>query len=99
MQIIPMENERGREMVEDGALCERKNGRGVDTNRNWEVHWGFKEKDYDPSEEFPGEKPFRCGLTSLCGLTPENAPQWRCIQKACETCSLNFKHQQMISQL
>lgn len=58
-QIVPMENERGREMVEDGALCERKNGRGVDTNRNWEVHWGFKEKDYDPSEEYPGEKPFR----------------------------------------
>ena len=59
-QIIPMENERGREIVEEGALCERKNGRGVDTNRNWEVHWGFKESDYDPSEEFPGEKPFRC---------------------------------------
>ena len=58
---MPMENERGREMVEEGALCERKNGRGVDTNRNWEVHWGFKEKDYDPSEEFPGEKPFRWG--------------------------------------
>ena len=58
-QIIPMENERGREIVEEGALCERKNGRGVDTNRNWEVHWGFKESDYDPSEEFPGEKPFR----------------------------------------
>ena len=54
-----MENEHGREIVEGGALCERKNGRGVDTNRNWEVHWGFKEKDYDPSEEFPGEKPFR----------------------------------------
>ena len=61
LQIVPMENERGREMVEEGALCERKNGRGVDTNRNWEVHWGFKEKDYDPAEEFPGEKPFRWG--------------------------------------
>lgn len=59
MQIIPMENERGRELVEEGALCERKNGRGVDTNRNWEVHWGFKEKDYDPSEEYPGTRPFR----------------------------------------
>ena len=66
-QIVPMENERGREMVEEGALCERKNGRGVDTNRNWEVHWGFKEKDYDPSEEFPGEKPFRWGPFSLLG--------------------------------
>ncbi len=41
-------------------MCERKNGRGVDTNRNWEVDWGRKEKDYDPEEEFPGEKAFRC---------------------------------------
>lgn len=45
--------------MEAGQLCERKNGRGVDTNRNWEVHWGHKEKDYDPNEEFPGAKPFR----------------------------------------
>jgi hypothetical protein len=61
VQIIPMENERGRELVEAGQLCERKNGRGVDTNRNWEVHWGFKEQDYDPREEYPGTKPFRWG--------------------------------------
>ena len=54
-----MENERGREVVEAGNLCERKNGRGVDTNRNWEVHWGHKEKDYDPAEEYPGTHPFR----------------------------------------
>ena len=39
-----MENIRGREKVEAGQLCERKNGRGVDPNRNWAVHWGFKEK-------------------------------------------------------
>lgn len=64
-QIVPMENVRGRERVEAGAACLRKNGRGVDTNRNWGVHWGFKEKDYDPEEEFPGEKPFRCLLSSI----------------------------------
>ena len=58
-QIVPMENEVGRAAVERGQLCERKNGRGVDTNRNWEVHWGFKETDYDPKEEFPGTRPFR----------------------------------------
>jgi Zinc carboxypeptidase len=57
-KIIPLENPRGRGLVEDGALCERKNGRGVDPNRNWKVHWGFKEADYDPNEEFPGSKPF-----------------------------------------
>ncbi|GAX73367.1 hypothetical protein CEUSTIGMA_g820.t1 [Chlamydomonas eustigma] len=57
-KILPMENTRGRELVESGKLCERKNGRGVDPNRNWEVDWGKKEKDYDPAEEYPGTKPF-----------------------------------------
>jgi hypothetical protein len=56
-----MENVGGRSLVEKGALCERKNGRGVDPNRNWPVDWGKKEKDYDPSEEFPGERPLRWG--------------------------------------
>ena len=55
-----MENERGRSKVESRNLCERKNGRGVDTNRNWPVHWGFKEPDYDSREEYPGDEPFRC---------------------------------------
>jgi hypothetical protein len=55
-----MENTKGRELVEKhGMLCERKNGRGVDPNRNWEVDWGKKEKDYDPREENPGPRPFR----------------------------------------
>lgn len=58
IHVIPMENEHGRDMVEGGHLCERKNGRGVDPNRNWPVDWGKKEPDYDPSEEYPGLKPF-----------------------------------------
>ena len=37
LQILPMENVGGRDLVEGGKLCERKNGRGVDPNRNWEV--------------------------------------------------------------
>ena len=57
-----MENVNGRKLVESGQLCERKNGRGVDPNRNWDAHWGFKESDYDPAEEFPGAAPFRCFL-------------------------------------
>lgn len=57
-QVLPLENVRGRELVEAGKLCERKNGRGVDTNRNWEVDWGKKERDYDPAEEYPGTAPF-----------------------------------------
>lgn len=58
-QILPMENVHGRNLVEHGNLCERKNGRGVDTNRNWNIDWGRKEKDYDPSEEYPGTAPHR----------------------------------------
>lgn len=59
LQILPMENVNGRKLVESGKLCERKNGRGVDPNRNWDAHWGFKESDYDPAEEFPGAAAFR----------------------------------------
>lgn len=65
-QVVPMENEQGRRVVEAGALCERKNGRGVDTNRNWQTHWGFREKDYDPAEEYPGTRPFRSASSSCC---------------------------------
>lgn len=43
--------------VENNESCERKNGRGVDINRNYEVDWGVKEPDYNPSEEYPGTKP------------------------------------------
>ncbi|CAN0927403.1 hypothetical protein LINGRAHAP2_LOCUS35878 [Linum grandiflorum] len=53
-----MENLNGRRLVEQGDLCERRNGRGVDLNRNWSVDWGKKEKDYDPYEENPGTAPF-----------------------------------------
>lgn len=62
LMILPMENPNGRRMVEKGKLCERKNGRGVDVNRNWGVDFGVKEKDYDPSEEYPGKHPFRLVL-------------------------------------
>jgi len=56
--VVPVENERGRMLVEGGDACERKNGRGVDPNRNWDIDWGVKAPDYDPKEEFPGEKAF-----------------------------------------
>lgn len=58
IKVVPMENLHGRELVEAGDLCERRNGRGVDLNRNWGVDWGKKEKDYDPYEENPGVAPF-----------------------------------------
>ncbi|KAL6492971.1 hypothetical protein OROGR_032730 [Orobanche gracilis] len=58
IKIVPVENLNGRKLVEDGELCERRNGRGVDLNRNWSVDWGKKEKDYDPYEESPGAAPF-----------------------------------------
>eukprot|EP00897_Mesotaenium_endlicherianum_P008560 jgi/Mesen1/7732/ME000407S06962 len=53
LQVVPMENVNGRRRFEAGELCERKNGRGVDTNRNWSVDWGVKEK-----EEYPGAHAF-----------------------------------------
>ncbi len=43
--------------MEQGDYCERKNGRGVDINRNWILDWGVKEKDFDPYEENPGKFP------------------------------------------
>ncbi|CAN1315514.1 Metallocarboxypeptidase A-like protein MCYG_01475 [Linum perenne] len=58
IKVVPMENLNGRKLVEQGDLCERRNGRGVDLNRNWSVDWGKKEKDYDPYEENPGPAPF-----------------------------------------
>ncbi|XP_078440711.1 Zn-dependent exopeptidases superfamily protein isoform X2 [Wolffia australiana] len=58
IKVVPMENINGRKLVESGELCERRNGRGVDLNRNWDVDWGKKEKDYDPYEENPGTGPF-----------------------------------------
>ncbi|XP_059634229.1 metallocarboxypeptidase A-like protein TRV_02598 [Cornus florida] len=58
IKVVPMENLNGRKIVEEGDLCERRNGRGVDLNRNWSVDWGKKEKDYDPYEENPGVSPF-----------------------------------------
>ncbi|PON60559.1 Peptidase M14, carboxypeptidase A [Parasponia andersonii] len=58
IKVVPMENLNGRELVESGDFCERRNGRGVDLNRNWSVDWGKKEKDYDPYEENPGIAPF-----------------------------------------
>ncbi|XP_010683637.2 uncharacterized protein LOC104898281 [Beta vulgaris subsp. vulgaris] len=58
IKVVPMENINGRKRVEAGELCERRNGRGVDLNRNWSVDWGKKEKDYDPYEENPGSAPF-----------------------------------------
>ncbi|CAI5472470.1 unnamed protein product [Closterium sp. Yama58-4] len=56
--VVPMENVNGRNKVEAGKLCERRNGRGVDINRNWDCDWGVKEKDYNPLEEAPGTHAF-----------------------------------------
>ncbi|CAI6006859.1 unnamed protein product [Closterium sp. NIES-64] len=56
--VVPMENVNGRKKVEAGELCERRNGRGVDINRNWDCDWGVKETDYNPLEEAPGTHAF-----------------------------------------
>lgn len=53
--MVPIENREGRKLIErTGDFCERKNGHGVDPNRNWEVDWGKREKDYSAYEENAG---------------------------------------------
>ena len=93
-KIIPVENPRGRELVEQGALCERKNGRGVDPNRNWAVHWGHKEADYDPAEEFPGSKPFSEPESSMLKtLVQEFKPHvWLNVHSGMEAMFLPYDH-------
>lgn len=54
-----MENREGRKLIEKTEdFCERKNGHGVDPNRNWEVDWGKREKDYSAYEENAGSHAF-----------------------------------------
>lgn len=98
MKIIPMENVNGRRKVEAGDLCERKNGRGVDTNRNWEVDWGKKEKDYDPSEEFPGTAPFSEPETQILQqLVKEFAPHvWVNVHSGMEALFMPYDHKKMV---
>ncbi|KAE9458668.1 hypothetical protein C3L33_09416, partial [Rhododendron williamsianum] len=61
IKVVPMENLNGRKLVEEGDLCERRNGRGVDLNRNWSVDWGKKEKaffmPYDHKNTTPDGSP------------------------------------------
>ncbi|KAG0554125.1 hypothetical protein KC19_12G064800 [Ceratodon purpureus] len=98
MKIIPMENVNGRRKVEAGDLCERKNGRGVDTNRNWEVDWGKKEKDYDPNEEYPGTAPFSEPETQILQrLVKEFAPHvWVNVHSGMEALFMPYDHKKMM---
>ena len=55
--IIPVLNIFGRKYVEAGHPCQRKNERGVDTNRNYQMR-GVNEHHYAKnSEEFEGPHP------------------------------------------
>ena len=89
-----MENTRGRAAVEGGALCERRNGRGVDPNRNWAVDWGKKEPDYDPREEAPGAGPFSEPEAELVRrLATEFAPHaWVNVHSGMEALFMPFDH-------
>ena len=98
LHIVPLENVRGRALVEGGALCERKNGRGVDPNRNWGVHWGHKEKDYDPGEEFPGTAPFsEPEADMLRALAEETQPHvWLSVHSGMEAMFLPYDHKDAV---
>lgn len=97
LKVIPMENVNGRLKVEAGDLCERKNGRGVDTNRNWEVDWGKKEKDYDPNEEYPGTAPFSEPETQILQqLVKEFKPHvWVNVHSGMEALFMPYDHKKM----
>lgn len=97
IKVIPMENVHGRVKVEAGDLCERKNGRGVDTNRNWEVDWGKKEKDYDPNEEYPGTAPFSEPETRILKqLVKEFDPHvWVNVHSGMEALFMPYDHKKM----
>jgi hypothetical protein len=92
--LVPLENAAGRARVEGGDLCERKNGRGVDPNRNWGVDWGRKEADYDPAEEFPGAAPFSEPEAALLrALAEERRPHvWLSVHSGMEALFTPFDH-------
>jgi len=96
--ILPMENARGRALVEGGDLCERKNGRGVDPNRNYVVHWGVKEADYDPKEEYPGEHPLSEPEAQIVqGIVHAWKPHaWVNVHSGMEALFMPFDHQAVI---
>lgn len=95
LQITPMENVGGRRRVEAGRICERKNGRGVDTNRNWGVDWGKKAPDYDPSEEFPGTGPLSEPESFLLHqiLTSHKPHAWVNVHSGMEALFMPYDHQ------
>ncbi|KAK9837663.1 hypothetical protein WJX74_002438 [Apatococcus lobatus] len=99
-KILPMFNMGGRKKVEAGDLCERKNGRGVDTNRNWDIHWGFQEKDYDPSEEYPGTAPFSEPETQILKeIAEEFVPHvWLNVHSGMEALFMPYDHVPTIPQ-
>ncbi|KAG2432170.1 hypothetical protein HXX76_009090 [Chlamydomonas incerta] len=94
LKILPMENEGGRKLVESGKMCERKNGRGVDPNRNWPLDWGRKEPDYDPNEEYPGTKPFsEPEVQLLHGIAKEFKPSvWLNVHSGMEAMFTPWDH-------
>lgn len=98
LKIIPMENVNGRVKVEGGDFCERKNGRGVDTNRNWGVDWGKKEKDYDANEEYPGTSPFSEPETQILReVVREFAPHvWMNVHSGMEALFMPYDHKKMV---
>ncbi|KAE8736186.1 putative HXXXD-type acyl-transferase family protein [Hibiscus syriacus] len=94
IKLVPLENLNGRKLVEAGKLCERRNGRGVDLNRNWGVDWGRKEKDYDPAEEYPGTAPFSEPETKIIReiATSFNPHIWVNVHSGTEALFMPYDH-------
>ena len=72
--ILPVINVWGRKMVEAGKICQRKNKRGVDTNRNYpqKVHHVY----HKTSEEYQGKYPISEKETKLVSAVLRGAKKY-----------------------
>jgi len=59
VSLLPLLNVWSHDRVEQGHVCERKNDRGTDLNRNWDYLWGQDSRQPLPADEqFPGPSAF-----------------------------------------
>jgi hypothetical protein len=72
--ILPVVNVWGRKLVEAGKICQRKNKRGVDTNRNYpqKVHHVY----HKTSEEYQGKYPISEKETKLVSAVLRGAKKY-----------------------
>lgn len=59
LSLVPLLNVWSHDRVEQGHVCERKNERGTDLNRNWNYLWNQDPRPPSPADEqYPGPAAF-----------------------------------------